>query len=85
MLVADVIREVSRFVGVVQEADLESLIFQVRGATGVTEVDCTVDDCGSVAFVNSSDAVVVVDAGDIVGVRCAASGVIEAGTLTDSY
>lgn len=85
MTSVDALREVSRFVGVVQVGDLESLIFQVRGATGVTEVDATVDDCGNLSFTNQADQAVVVDAGDIVGVRWAASGAIESGTLSGAY
>ena len=79
------LRDVQGFVGKIQQADIEDLVCQVRGATGVTEVTPVLDDCGGVSFEDSNGDAVTVDAGDIVGARWLAAGAVSVGTIPGTY
>lgn len=79
---AELIAYIEKWCGIVQEADLDDLIYMVRLPTGVIEAECTVGEC-SLTFTDSDDAAVDVDnINDIVSVRWATSGAIAEGSLT---
>jgi len=84
MTSVDLLRQIERFVGKVNEDDLEDMVFKIRTTLGVQEVDCVVGDC-DITFSDYDDATITVELDDIVGARWVASGTISDGTLGGTY